>query len=161
MGRAMQAGSRHRQKGLTYIALLIVVALLGIAASVTGPVVSSELRRAKEAELVRVGRAIERAIGSYYEASPGTAKQWPRRLDDLLLDNRFATVRRHLRTLYLDPFTGAADWVAVRNPEGGIVGVHSASTRSALGRGPLEAPPKEAALTYADWKFIHVPQPTR
>lgn len=160
MGVRMRRGESRRseQRGFTYVVVLVAIALLGVGTAILGPVWATELRRAKEQELMRVGHAIQRAIGSYYELSPGTVKQFPARLEDLLADDRFVTVRRHLRMLYVDPMTGAADWRPITSADGRIIGVASQSPRTALSAGPA-ADHRGGLRPYSDWKFIYVPRP--
>lgn len=152
----MRAGS-SAQHGFTYLMLLVVIALAGTAAAVIGPVWTTELRRAKEAELMRIGRAFEQAIASYYEASPGTVKQLPARLDDLVLDNRFATIRRHLRKIYTDPITGEADWTVLTAGDGRVIGVSSRSERISLSAGPAANGAQLGPRRYSEWKFVYAP----
>ena len=82
-----------------------------------------------------VGNQFRQAIRSYVQAGPG---QYPATLKDLLLDPRSPTPRRHLRRLFIDPITGKPDWGLVLAPEGGIMGVHSLSSREPLKRANFE-----------------------
>ena len=93
------------QRGFTYVGLLLAVALAGVALAAAGMLWSTTAKRDKEAELLFVGDQFRRAIGSYYEGTPG-AKRYPQRLADLLEDKRLAITRRHLRRIYADPMTG-------------------------------------------------------
>jgi hypothetical protein len=57
-----------------------------------------------------VGDAYRQAIGQYYEGSP-RPQGWPKSLEQLLKDERFAFSRRHLRRL---PRPGyRQDWATV------------------------------------------------
>lgn len=145
--------------GLTYIALLIAIALIGATMAVVGVWWSNEVRRGKEADLLFAGQQFRRAIGSYYDASPG-AKRFPQTLDELLEDRRFPQVRRHLRRIFFDPLTAQRDWVLVRGPDGGIVGVHSVSNGVPLKRANFPAMLQQFANAerYSDWRFVYVPQ---
>ena len=49
----------------------------------------------------------------------------PKGSADLLEDRRFVTVRRHLRAMYPNPFTGKPDWEPIRAGKGRIVGVRA------------------------------------
>lgn len=110
-GRAERAGSR----GFTYLWLLFVVALGGVALAALGQRQQTVQQREREAELRFRGEAIAKAIGSYMRASPGGANSGlPQRLEDLLEDKRSGKVQRHLRRLYADPFTGRADWLLIQ-----------------------------------------------
>lgn len=150
--------SRLTPHGFTYIGLLILIALMGIALAGTGVIWHTETRREKERELLFVGDQFRRAIGLYYERSPG-AKRFPKALEDLLLDRRYPNTQRYLRRLYPDPVGGTAEWGLVRGPEGGIVGVHSLSEAEPLKRAgfPLKYKEFEVGAQYSDWRFMYVP----
>jgi type II secretory pathway pseudopilin PulG len=105
------------QRGFTYVGLLLAVALAGVALAAAGTLWSTTAKRDKELELLFVGDQFRRAIGAYYEGTPG-AKRYPLKLEDLLEDKRLAVTRRHLRQLYADPMTGKADWELVRLADG-------------------------------------------
>lgn len=128
----MRAGnpSLTPERGFTYVMMLLAVALIGVLLAAAGTAYSDRTQRERERELLRVGSDFARAIGSYYRASPGTVRGYPMRLEDLLQDNRYATVTRHLRRLWVDPITGSAQWGLVRAPDGGIAGVYSLSERA-------------------------------
>jgi type II secretory pathway pseudopilin PulG len=149
--------SRHTPHGFTYIGLLIFIALMGIALAGTGVIWHTESRREKERELLFVGDQFRRAIGLYYERTPG-AKQFPKALEDLLLD-RYPNTQRYLRRLYDDPVGGTSEWGLVRGPEGRIVGVHSLSEAEPLKRAgfPLKYEEFKGAARYSEWRFMYVP----
>lgn len=146
------------QRGFTYVGLLVAVALAGVALAAAGTLWSTTARRDKEAELLFVGDQFRRAIGSYYDGTPG-AKRYPLKLEELLEDKRLAVTRRHLRQLYPDPTTGRPDWDLVRLPDGAIVGVRSRSEAKPLKTAnfaPHDAS-FEGAATYRDWVFSPAP----
>lgn len=146
------------QKGFTYLSLLFVIAVLGIAAGMAGRYWSMEARREAEAELLFRGRQISAGIKRYYEESPG-AKAYPRSLDELIEDKRWPVAKRHLRKIYPDPVTGKADWQTVKAPDGGIMGVASSSEREPLKKKgfPSDLSGFEDRSSYADWQFVFVP----
>lgn len=115
--------SVRRQTGFTYLGVLVALALLGLGLSAASEVWVTTAERQRMEQLEWVGAQYVQAIGSYYEASPGRVKVFPQTLNDLLEDKRFAFTRRHLRQLYVDPFSGRSDWQLVRAPGGGIRGV--------------------------------------
>lgn len=123
----MHRGSRARpagmQQGFTYLGLLIAIAILGIWLAAASEVWSTALRRHQMEQLDWAGQQLVQAIGSYYESSPGGAKTYPQRLDDLLEDRRQLGLRRHLREVYVNPFSGRADWELVMAPGGEFTGV--------------------------------------
>lgn len=156
MAAAMRAGSPARRcTGAAYLSLLLAVALLGLGLLATAELWTQSRQREQEAELVRTGIAVREALRRYYLQSPG-ARRLPKSLDELLHDARGPVPRRHLRRLPRDPF-GGQDLLLLRDAQGGIIGVHSASTRSPLRRqgwpeaaGPLDP----RAGSYRQWLFI-------
>ena len=123
--------SMSNEKGYTYIWMMFAVALAGIALAGAGQMWKTEARREKEAELLFIGEQFRLAIGSYYDQSPG-AKRYPESLEKLISDNRFPTVTRHLRKIFHDPMTGAAEWGLITRPGVGVIGVHSLSDQKPL-----------------------------
>jgi type II secretory pathway pseudopilin PulG len=142
------------QRGFTYLWLLLAVAIIAGGLGAAADVVTTAVRRDKEAELLFVGDQFARAIELYRASSPG-APQYPQRLEDLLADNRFPNARRHLRRIYPDPITGSADWELVRGPNSGIVAVHSRSTARPLKTAnfPKEYASFAGAISYREWVF--------
>ena len=140
--------------GFTYVGLLLAVAIMAAGLAAIGEVASTAAKRDKEAELLFVGDQFARAIAQYASMSPG-AQQYPPTLEDLLSDKRVPTVRRHLRRIYPDPITGRADWVLVRGPGGGIVGIHSQSLAQPLKTDnfPKQYESFKGAKTYSAWSF--------
>ena len=160
--REMNTASRRASRpnttgGFTFIGLLVWVAISGLALAALGQVWSTAARRERERELLFVGAQFRDAVGRYYEQSPGV-KQYPRTLEELLQDPRVPVVRRHLRKIYLDPMTGKADWVLVKQGDQ-LLGVASASVEKPLksaGFAPADEAFAEAA-TYSDWRFVYTP----
>jgi len=155
----MRRGSRRTQQGFTYVMVLIAMIALGVALSVTGPWWSQELQRARERELIRVGTAYLQAIESYYRSSPGAEPRLPKEIDDLLADDRFVTMRRHLRQAYVDPMTSRSDWKIVRDPAGRVVGLHSSSERATLAE-RVQLPDGRTIVgnRYSEWRFVYDPR---
>lgn len=114
---------RSHQKGFTYIGVLIAVALLGIGLSVVSEVWTKTAEHQKLVQLDWVGQQYVQAIQSYYYANTGTVHFYPQTLEDLLEDKRYLSIKRHIRKLYPDPFTGKVQWALIAAPEGGIQGV--------------------------------------
>ena len=159
----MQAGKRRAgkgQHGYTFLALLLAVAVIGLGLAGAGELWSRAAQRERERELLFVGNQIRAAIGQYYFRTPGTVKRYPRRLEDLLQDNRYPNVVRHLRRVYNDPMTGRAGWGLVEAPGGGIMGVYSLSSVATLKRAGFTPENKsfEGAAQVADWRFIFNPE---
>ena len=152
-------GFRKRSTGISYLGLLFVIAIIGMAAAATVQLGAIAHRRLAEAELLFVGLQYKNAIRSYFEAAPpGSTAAAPTRLEDLVRDPRFPGVRRHLRKIYADPLTGKADWVMIRTTDGrGILGVHSRSMESPIRRDnfPDEFFHFKGRERYADWVFVY------
>jgi type II secretory pathway pseudopilin PulG len=110
-------------RGFTYLWMLVAIAVLGIGLLAVSEVWVTSARRQKMVELEWIGGQFVQAIGSYYQATPGAAKAYPLTLQDLIKDRRYVTVRRHLRTVYANPFTGKPDWELVTAADGRIRGV--------------------------------------
>jgi type II secretory pathway pseudopilin PulG len=148
----------RRAHGFTYIGLLIVVALLTLGLAAIGQVWSTAAKRERERELLFVGDQFRRAIGSYFETSPGAAKQYPSKLEDLLEDQRFPMVKRHLRKIYLDPMTGSREWGLVTQGDR-ITGVYSRSEDRPLKTGNFDSADRAFADSnaYLDWHFVYTP----
>jgi type II secretory pathway pseudopilin PulG len=148
-----------RQRGFTYIVMLLAAALLGTLASRLAAAWSTDAKREREQQLLAVGAEFRVAIASYYQATPGPQKRLPESLDVLLSDDRFPKPMRHLRQIYVDPLTGKADWQLVLAPGGGVLGVHSASREVPLKRTGFQ--PAELAFekaeSFQDWQFVFVP----
>ena len=146
------------QAGFTYMGLLMVVALAGISMAGVGIVWHQDAQREREKELLFIGQAYRNAIGSYYENSPSTAKQFPQTLQDLILDTRFPSVKRHIRQLYADPFARDKDWNFVLQ-QGKITGVYSNSLLKPIKKAglPKEFEAFDAAEKYEEWRFVYVP----
>jgi hypothetical protein len=114
---------RPGQRGFTYLILIIAIAILGVALAGIGALASASSRHQRMVELKWIGEQYRVAVGSYYESSPGSVKVFPKKLEELLIDSRYLTIRRHIRELYVDPLTGLADWREVHAPDGGIQGI--------------------------------------
>lgn len=141
-------------QGFTYIGLLIIIAIAGIGMSAVGVMWQTEMRREREIELMHIGSEYRKAIMSYREATPGGVQQNPRKLEDLILDERLPVIKRHLRKLYPDPITNTKKWGLLME-QGAIIGVHSLSELEPIKRSgfPAEYEMFEDAESYADWQF--------
>lgn len=149
---------RHQQ-GFGYLLVMLIVVLIGLGLGGAGTLWRTESQRLKESQLLFIGEQYRNAIRSYYSA-PGPAKQFPKSLNDLLLDTRQTKLTRHLRKLYPDPVTGKKEWGLIVDADGrGISGVYSLAPGEPLKqRGfALHQREFEEAKTYAAWQFIVTP----
>ncbi|WP_089375489.1 secretion system X pseudopilin PulG-like protein [Methylobacillus rhizosphaerae] len=152
--------SGNRQCGMVLMGVLLLIILMGLGMAVAGNRWSDMQRREREQELLKVGDTIRKAIGNYYNLSPGMVKQFPPTLNALLKDERFPVPQRHLRKLYTDPVTQRPGWGLLYAPSGGIMGVYSLS-----GAHPFKTrnfPPPyqdfEKKKAYIDWVFAYLPE---
>lgn len=147
------------QRGFTYVAMLVAVAIIGIGLAAAGQVWSVASQREREQKLLFVGHEIRHAIRLYYEQTPGAVKRYPMTLEDLLADKRYPNVKRYLRRIYPDPMTGKSEWGMVAAPGGGVQGVYSVSPERPLKQSGFE--PQDVALqgaaSFAAWRFIYDP----
>jgi type II secretory pathway pseudopilin PulG len=150
-----------RERGFTYLWLLAAVAVMAAGLAAIGEVAATAAKREREAELLFIGDEFARAIAEYHASSPG-APQYPQKLEDLLVDNRYPNARRYLRRIYRDPMTGRADWGLVRGPGGGIVGVRSQSLEPPLkvANFPKSYESFAGATSYSNWVFGFAPPGT-
>lgn len=144
------------QHGFTYLSILFIVAIMGGGLALIGEVWHTSAVRDKEAELLHVGNEYRKAIERYYISG---ARQYPSNLSDLIKDPRQPGTVRHLRRLYADPMTGAAEWGLVKAPQGGIAGVHSLSNAQPLRTAGFRVRDRdlEGKKKYAEWQFVFSP----
>ncbi len=157
-------------KGFIYIWALYSIAIFGIVSAGIGHVWQTKVQREKERELLFVGEQFRKAIMSYYNDAANGPQQYPESLQDLLIDRRSSTPKRHLRKIFLDPMTNSYEWGLIKesvseqaagiNLMDGtrIIGVYSRSKKV-----PIKVknfPDNYAAFTkaesYQDWQFFYV-----
>lgn len=165
--RHASAGSRapaaHAgQQGITYLGLLLAVALTSAVLAASTTVWSHHQRREREAQLLWAGDQYRRAIESYVNAAgvellPG-ASRYPMKLEDLLDDHRTPVPRRHLRRLYDDPMSHGEPWGLMHDEKGGITGVYSEHDAKPIrtARFPKAYEHFAGAASYTAWRFAVV-----
>ena len=160
MALVMPIGKRTagHQRGLAFIALLLIIAVIGVIASSAVRLGAVSAQRSAEEALLDIGGEFQRALVRYAQATPNGLPREPATLEALLRDPRYPGVVRHLRQIYSDPLTGAPDWVLLRNAAGGIVALHSRSHRTPVKQAGFDRPlshlASRQARTYQDWLFI-------
>ncbi len=116
--------------GFTLLEMVIVMAIIGILASIVAPLVITALTRAREATLQQDLKTMRKLIDDYY----GDKGVFPPSLQVLVGQG-------YLRAIPRDPVNGnRTDWKTVVAKEGGISDVHSLSKD----RG-------KNGIPYADW----------
>jgi type II secretory pathway pseudopilin PulG len=157
-GRGLSGRPPSGESGFTLLGVLFLVALIGLGLAALGAVWGTAAKREKEAQLLFVGDQYRRALDSYYRATPGADKRFPRDLRHLLLDPRFPNTVRHLRRLYADPMTGREEWGLVKRGEE-ITGLYSLSEQPPLKTGDFPKPYEAFAgsRSHRDWVFSALP----
>lgn len=162
-----------RQRGFSYIGILLLLAILGVAAAKTLELASTVAQRSKEAELQALGDEFSRAFRRFYEKSPQGAPAYPRDLRELLRDPRFPGTVRHLRRIPRNPISGTTRWLPIPAPGGGIMGVAVVADGEpmrtpvrTLGPATVGAPTPPGAIApqvaaavggYSAWRFGYDP----
>lgn len=149
----------RNQRGAALMAVLLMVAIMGLGAGIAGMTWRTKVRQSKEQELLWRGEQYRKAIASYCQAAHGGAKgKYPRSLEVLLEDPRFLHPVRHLRRPYKDPLTGD-DFVLIRNGAGDIIGVRSSSEQEPFKKDGFLA--IYSSFTnrkqYLEWQFLFKP----
>ena len=163
MEHHMQAGKNINQHaGFVLIGMLVLMIVAGYALAEVSVKWSDAVKREREQELLKVGDTIRKAIGSYYNQTPGVVKQYPPNLEALLKDDRFPIPRRYLRKLCLDPITQRDGWGILEAPSGGVMGVYSLSDQAPYKRKNFRTIYKsfENQKFYGNWYFAYVPAMT-
>jgi type II secretory pathway pseudopilin PulG len=153
-GRPLRRTRQHRG-GFAYLGLLWMLAVTAAGLAVVGESWTQAARRERERELIFRGEQIRTAIDRYRRAIP-TRSEWPKSLDELVEDRRKSEVRHHLRRRFEDPFGSADGWAEIRDPTGGLIGVHSRTNLPPLSRWPRDAGHAGMARRLSDWRFVVV-----
>jgi type II secretory pathway pseudopilin PulG len=150
--------SPRRAGGFTYLWLLLLIVLIGLALSAAGEVWRTAARREREAELLFAGRQYRQAIARFYVEQ----HRYPATLAEMLaVDDGGNAPRRYLRRLYTEPIT-RGPWTLIPAQQGGIQGVASASLEPPLKRSGFDDDWEfENAQAYADWAFVFDPRRPR
>ena len=148
------AAVMRRIKGFTYVGLLIAIAILALICTTSLQAGSALQRHAAEEELLEIGAEFRAALTSYANATPAGQSRLPASLNDLLLDPRYPTVRRHLRDLRPDPITGKEQWGTIE-AGGGIVAIFSLSDSRPLKIDGFDEPfgDFKGKTSYREWRF--------
>ena len=143
--------------GFTYIGVLVLVAMMGMALALAGELWHTAQKREKEQELLFIGDQFRRAIAMHSANGGGNLQ----RLEDLLKDPRIPGVRRHLRRIYRDPMTGNTEWGLLKSGGDVITGVYSLSGDEPLKQTGFSSADRdfEGKKKYSEWVFAPKPAP--
>lgn len=136
--------------------ITLVIAAIGMQGAAV--MWQQQTQRANEALLLEAGEAYRLAIGRYYESTPQPVKEYPKTLNELVEDQRFPVLKRHIRKLYTDPFYSRQGMALVfRN--GRIIGVHSQSLLEPIRSAGYQEFESgfNGAKHYREWQFIYEP----
>lgn len=165
----------NNEYGFTFMAVLVMVVVLGLSAGIAGSTWRTVVQRSQEEELLFRGDQFRRAIASYYNVKhAGSQGMYPKSLEDLVKDPRSLQTVRHLRKRpedFKDPLTGG-DWVLIREggkisgtvqasgSTAGIIGVRSASDLEPFKKDGFarEYEAFKDAEQYSDWEFVYEPE---
>src|SRR3569623_318618 len=92
-----------KERGLTYLAVLIFIANGGIGLSAVGVIWHTAQKIEKEKEILFIGNQFRQANKAVYYGVPGV-HMYPSQLLDLLQDPRQVEPRRYLRKIFVYPF---------------------------------------------------------
>lgn len=160
-GQSSRPRPRH---GFGYVALLVVLAMLAIAAATSLRLGAASHRRLAEQALLETGATFSAALASYARTTPKGQPDAPPSLQSLLRDPRFAGPVRHLRRIPIDPMTGSDRWGLMRMDDaddGAIVGVYSLARGRPLKQANFDSgfAGFENRQSYAEWLFVRPPDP--
>ncbi|WP_397448554.1 type II secretion system protein [Pseudomonas sp. NA-150] len=155
MAACTPTGKPRAEGGFTYLGVLLMIVLMGMAMASAGELWSTVSRRDRERQLLWAGTQYAQALHSYYRSSPGVA-QYPKDLDELLKDDRFPAPKHHLRQLYPDPMGSSGVWGLLRGFDGRITGVYSQSQVLPLKQTdfPSQWSDFNGMVHYSDWQFV-------
>jgi type II secretory pathway pseudopilin PulG len=154
-GEPQSMSRKHNIVGFTFIGLLIIIAISGIALAGVGIVWHQNQQREREKELLYIGQQYSKAITSYYSGDTNN-KQYPKSLEDLVKDKRAtSTMPHHIRKLYADPMTHGKPWGLIKQQDS-IIGIYSTSREEPIKKTqfPKSLESFAKANTYSDWKFM-------
>lgn len=148
------------QAGFTYLAILILIAVMSVGLARVGEVWHTQLKREKEEQLLFAGDQIRAAITMYYAHAPSPVGRFPTSLEDLLKDPRYPATKRYLRRIYADPMTNGTKWELVKNANGDILGVHSGSDEEPIKKSSFGIADQdfEGKTKYSEWVFVVSPK---
>jgi type II secretory pathway pseudopilin PulG len=149
----------NNERGVTYLMLMFVIVLIGIATTTGAKQWKVVVQRELEADLLAKGIEIQNAL-ALYSATIKAGRVMPGEVYPQTLADLTRLPKPYLRKVYLDP-VGHGEWEYVRAPTGGIMGVRSKSRARPFRQKdfPLVVRHFEGRGSYYDWVFQH-PSPS-
>jgi hypothetical protein len=147
------------ERGVTYLMLMFVIVLIGIATTAAAKQWKAIVQREREADLLAKGIEIQNAL-ALYSATIKAGRVMPGEVYPQTLADLTRLPKPFLRKVYLDPM-GPGEWEYLRAPTGGIMGVRSKSRARPFRQKdfPLAVRHFAGRATYRDWVFQH-PSPS-
>ena len=150
---------RRQETGFSYLMVMIVITLMGLAMTVAARQWKTMVQRDLETDLLAKGIEIQTAL-AFYSARTKAGRIVPGEVYPQTLTELTRPPKPLLRKVYLDPM-GRGEWEFLRAPTGGIMGVRSKSRQKPIKQGnfPLAVRHFEGKPTHYDWVFQH-PNPS-
>ena len=147
------------EQGFTYLMLMFVVVLIGIATTAAAKQWKAMVQRQLEADLIAKGIEIQNAL-ALYSAAKKAGRVMPGEVYPQSLAELTRLPKPFLRKAYADPMAHG-DWEYLRAPTGGIMGVRSRSRATPFRKHdfPQAIRHFEGRPSYYDWVFQH-PNPS-
>lgn len=146
---------RHlrNERGVTYLMLMFAIVLIGIATSAAAKQWKVMVTRELEVDLLAKGIEIQQAL-ALYSATMKAGRVVPGEVYPQTLADLTRPPKPFLRKVYLDPITHG-DWVYLRSPTGGIMGVRSKSKAEPFRKHefPMAVRHFDGRKSYHDWVF--------
>lgn len=124
----MKPASGAGRRGFTLIEIMVVMAIIGLLLTIALPRYLHSIDRGKEQVQRQNLATLRDAIDKYY----GDNGQYPETLDELV-------ARRYLRSIPVDPVSGASAWAVIASPDAEKPGVYDVA--------PASAPAAQAAAS--------------
>src|SRR5215467_6958105 len=147
------------EHGVTYLMLMFAIVLIGISTTAAAKQWKAMVQRELEADLLSKGIEIQNALALYSATMKAgrvmSGEVYPQSLAELT-----RLPKPFLRKAYADPMSHG-DWIYVRSPTGGIMGVRSKSRETPFKKHdfPQAVRHLEGRPSYFEWIFQH-PNPS-
>ena len=149
----------HNERGITYLFLMFAIVLIGLSITAAARQWKAMVQRELEADLLSKGIEIQNALALYSATMKAgrvmSGEVYPQSLAELT-----RLPKPFLRKAYADPMSHG-DWIYVRSPTGGIMGVRSKSRGTPFKKHdfPQAVRHLEGRPFYSEWVFQH-PNPS-